>query len=288
MKFTGIAACLSLVALMTVPLTAMPQKSQIELTPHRAIYDLSLSNADASSNVSDMQGRLVFDFSGSHCAGYTYKSRLVTQMTDQSGGAYISDMRTSTWEDSSGENFRFENLEFNGFQESSTVSGQASRKDESDKIAVEFEKPSRDTMEFNQKALFPTQHSIAILEAAERGENILQADIYDGSEQGNKLYRTTTFIGRPVEPSASGELLDDIPNSGPLKALKSWPVSISYFEMTKPGSRSEGLPTYELSFRMFENGVSGDLSINYGDFLIGGKLRQIDFKAPVNCPDGKK
>ena len=56
---------------------ATPQAAIVNLAPHRAIYDMSLGEATAGSNISDIRGRLVFDFEGSGCAGYTLKSRMV-------------------------------------------------------------------------------------------------------------------------------------------------------------------------------------------------------------------
>ncbi len=283
--FAYSAVVMTLALLTGAPLAARPLAPKVELSPHRAIYDLSLQNASASSSVSGLRGRLVLDFSGSPCAGYSYTSRLVTEMTDQDGGSFVTDMRTSTWEDAEGQRFRFENTEYNGFQQTSVVSGSASREGAGAKIAVSLEKPAKGSVEFDRSALFPTQHSIAILDAAQRGERLVQADVYDGSEQGDKLYSTTAFIGQPVLPSEQDEkALDAIDNAAPLKNLKSWPVSISFFDMRQPGERDEGLPTYELSFQLFSNGVSGDLTINYGDFLIGGKLRRLDFNETAECP----
>ena len=278
------AACLILSAtILTGPVFALPAAG-IKLVPHRAIYDLRLRSAEASANVTDLKGRLVLDFKGSTCAGYTYTSRLVTQMTDQDGGSFMTDMRTSTWEDAKGEEFRFENTEINGFQQTNVTAGSASRKDKGSKIAVNFETPKSESLEFNRHAMFPTQHSIAILEAAQDGKQLVQADVYDGSEEGQKLYSTTTFIGRPLKPESGKKAVTNLENAARLNTLTSWPISISFYEAGKPGKQDDGLPTYELAFRLFSNGVSGDLTINYGDFLIGGKLTRIDFTGASECP----
>lgn len=278
-----IAGLILAMPIFSGPVGALPGAPGIDLAPHRAIYDLRLRSAEASANVTDVRGRLVLDFTGSACAGYTYKSRIVTQMTDQDGGTFMMDMRTNTWEDAQGEEFRFENTEFNGAQQSTVTAGSASRKDHGGKIAVDFDMPKSGTVEFDRRAMFPTQHSIAILEAAQNGRQLVQADVYDGSEEGRKLYSTTAFIGRPLKPDTDGKTVADIDNAARLNALTSWPVSISFYEAGKPGKRDEGLPTYELTFRMFSNGVSGDLTINYGDFLIGGKLTRIDFTDASEC-----
>lgn len=282
-KTTILAVGLILATSICAPLHALPAASGIELAPHRAIYDLRLRSAEASANVTDLTGRLVLDFQGSACSGYTYKSRLVTQMTDQDGGTFMTDMRTSTWEDGEGEEFRFENTEFNGVQQGSVTAGSA-KKEEGNKISVSFETPENGTVEFDRRAMFPTQHSLAILEAARDGKPHVQADVYDGSEAGRKLYSTTTFIGRPLRPDSGKDAITGIDNAARLNKLTSWPISISFYDAATTGKRDEGLPTYELAFRLFSNGVSGDLTINYGDFLIGGKLTRIDFTGASDCP----
>jgi hypothetical protein len=279
------AGLTSAASLFCGPLHALPAAAGIELAPHRAIYDLRLRSAEASANVTDLTGRLVLDFHGSACSGYTYKSRLVTQMTDQDGGTFMTDMRTSTWEDGKGEEFRFENMEFSGVQQANVTSGSAKKDKGKKRISVNFEQPQDGSVEFDRRAMFPTQHSIAILEAAQDGKPHVQADVYDGSEEGRKLYSTTTFIGRPLRPGAGKDAVTGIDNAARLNALTSWPVSISFYDAAAPGKRDEGLPTYELAFRLFSNGVSGDLTINYGDFLIGGKLTRIDFTGASNCPN---
>jgi hypothetical protein len=48
----------------------------------------------------------------------------------------------------------------------------------------------------------------------------------------------------------------------------------------------EGTPTYELSFRLYANGVSRKLQIDYGTFAISGELTRIDFFEPGKCTGG--
>lgn len=115
---------------------------------------------------------------------------------------------------------------------------------------------------------------------------MVQANVYDGSEKGDKLYETTTFIGKPVAPGPSAPT--GVANAEKLDELVSWPVTISYFERTQTARKDEGLPAYELSFRLFANGVSRDLLIDYGSFSIKGVLSRIDFREPAECPAKKK
>jgi hypothetical protein len=256
-----------------------------DLAPHRAVYDMTLRNAAAGSNVSEVRGRLVFDFAGSTCAGYSLKSRMVTQVVDRDGKATITDLRSSTWEEAAGEKFRFNSSQYVDRQLSDRVVGTAERR-AAGAVDVVIDKPNRQKLKLNGQPLFPTQHSVAILEAARQGTGVVQANIYDGSEKGDKLYETTTFIGKAVAPGPAG--LAAVANAQKLDELVSWPVTISYFERATGAGKDEGLPAYELSFRLFANGVSRDLLIDYGSFSIKGVLSRIDFREPPECPARKK
>ena len=44
-------------------------------------------------------------------------------------------------------------------------------------------------------------------------------------------------------------------------------------------------PAYELSFRYYENGVTTDLKIDYGEFAIKGDLKDITFHDAGKCAD---
>lgn len=284
-KRGGVSVFISLAAIalgapaIAVPLTPAPQ---VELAPHRAIYDLSLQSATAGSNVSEIRGRLVFDFAGSQCKGYTLKSRLVTELVDRDGQSTLTDMRSESWEKAEGESFRFDSTQYVNRQLSEEVVGQATRGSDTGEVAVTLDKPSETTVKLAGKPLFPTQHSFAILKAAQSGEKVVQAALYDGSEKGNTLFQTTTFIGNPIQPG-QGEKPEDIANSEILAQLVSWPVSISYFEHKDNPVADEGIPTYELSFRLFANGVSRKLQIDYGSFSMNGVLSSLDFYPAEDC-----
>jgi hypothetical protein len=66
-----------------------------------------------------------------------------------------------------------------------------------------------------------------------------------------------------------------------LDTVEAWPVSIAYFEPQSDGK--DALPVYEISFLMFENGVSRKLNIDYGEFALQGELTEIVFHEPPKC-----
>jgi hypothetical protein len=232
----GLAFCLSADGV----LAQAPAAVKVQLVPHRAVYDLSLDNAAAGANVTDIRGRLVFDFSGSPCKGYNLNTRLVTAIVDREGKASLTDIRSESWEQADGSRFRFNTSQYLNNQQSEATKGEATREAHERSVIVRLQKPAKSRLALPGAVMFPTQHSLAILDAAAEGDRRVQANIYDGSEKGDKVYETTTFIGKPL-PLGANEKLPSVENGDALDKLPSWPVLISYYE----GSQSkEGLPVY--------------------------------------------
>jgi hypothetical protein len=252
-----------------------------ELAAHRAVYDLTLDKATPGSNVSDIRGQLIYDFSGSVCLGYTLNTRLVTEVFDREGKPSVTDIRSENQEDGEGHRFRFNTAQYINNKLSEATKGVATHSGrEQGGIAVDLEKPKRSSLLLTGNVLFPTQHSLAILKTALAGEDRLQADIYDGTEKGSKLYETTTVIGAPLELAANTQL-PALKNADALNSIQSWPVVVSYYDRNQ---KKDGLPTYEVSFRMYANGVSRKLKLDYGTFSLDGELSAIEFPKPKPCP----
>ncbi len=264
---------------------ALPAASQERPAPdytlasHRAVYDLSLDQTGAGSNVTDITGELVYDFKGSRCEGYTLNTRLVTQIFDREGKPSTTDIRSETWEDAEGKRFRFTTSQYADGKLSENTKGVARRMPRGEGLLVELEKPRRETISLPGRILFPTQHSITVLKAALSGQERLQANLYDGSEKGTKVYETTTVIGSALSLAAN-EQLPTVKNAQELDKLRSWPVLVSYYDR---GPKKDELPTYEVSFRMYENGVSRKLKLDYGTFSLNGRLSAIEFLEAKPC-----
>ena len=161
-----------------------------ELVSHRAVYELTLDSTGAGSNVSDIRGQLIYDFSGSSCQGYTLTTRLITEIFDREGKPSTTDIRSESQEDAEGRRFRFDTSQYVNDKLSESTKGVATRAGRSrDTVIVELEKPKRGMLTLPGNIYFPTQHSLAILKAALAGQTRLQADIYDGSEKARKSTR---------------------------------------------------------------------------------------------------
>jgi hypothetical protein len=259
---------------------AMAAEEPVTLAPHRAVYDLTLSAARSSTGMVAVAGRLVYDLTGSPCEGYTQNTRLVTRMTQQSGGTVVSDMRSTTWEDAVGKSFRFESSQYSDDKLSEATAGEAARQAGTGEVKVDLTKPDKRSIFLPAGVYFPVQHSIALIHAARAGKASFRADLYDGSERGEKVFDTVAAVGGLLAPGANRKL-PVIANADKLDAVRAWPVSIAFFEART--ERADAMPSYEIAFWMFENGVSRKLSIDYGNFALQGNLKDLVFHEPSKC-----
>lgn len=279
------AAGLSTALIMAAPGSAVavntvPDQTTNHVTPHRAIYDLSLKDSISSANITDANGRMVFEVSGSKCDGYLVNMRFILSVLDNKGVTNVTDVRSSSWEGGDAKRFRFNTSQYFNQKLAKTTVGNAEADAEGKGLSVKIDSPEKAKANFTEKTYFPTEHTIYVIEEALKGKKIVNAPIYDGSENGNTLYDTTAIIGKPLQTDQSVEK-SGIKNLEKLKDVTSWPVSISFYDKKK-SVKQDLLPDYEISFRLYANGVSRSLLVDYGDFSLDGELKQIDFLPDTN------
>jgi hypothetical protein len=275
-------ACITALGIVSGAMAASEAKAQTGtaaamLAPHRAVYDMTLDKSRSGSSVSAVKGRMVYELTGSACEGYTQSMRFVTEMSSGEGASTTSDLRSSSWEDSAATKFRFNSTQLRDDKEPETTAGDAKREKFEGDLAVSISEPEKKTLSLGAKTYFPVQHSIALLEAARAGKPTFRADLYDGSEQGQKVYDTNSLIGGAAKP-AMLKSLAPVKNAEKLANMSAWPVSISYYELG--AEKQDAVPVYELGFLYYENGVSRRLVIDYGEFAIRGELTEITFFDP--------
>ena len=273
------AGALALVA-AALPGPVSAAGGDIVLAPHRAVYEMSLATSRGGSGVTAVTGRMVYELTGSVCEGYTQTMRFVTQMVNQGGNTVLTDLRSSSWEEASGKRFRFNSSQFRDEKATDVTAGDAARANASGDVKVELTKPAKKDLSLSSRVYFPVQHSIALLQAASAGKGMFRADLYDGSEKGEKVYDTVSVVGR-LRSSGANRKLPLVKNAQVLDTIAAWPVSIGYFE--PKSDMQDAVPVYELSFLFFANGVSRKLYIDYGEFAINGVLKDIVFHAPSKC-----
>ena len=259
---------------------AAPSAS-LALVPHRAVYDLSLGTIRGNSQVAGVTGRILYDFDGSACQGYSLQFRQVSELDTGEGKTSTSDLRSTTWEGADAKNFKFTSQNFVDQSLVDTVDGHAEH--DPSKTAVNLEKPQPKSLDLDAGVVFPTEHMVRVINAAHAGKTILNFPVYDGSETGDKVFNTLTVIGRKIAPDERVHA-DAAADEPKLVSVPRWPVTISYFEKHKTEDKSEETPAYAIGFELYENGISRALTLDYNDFVVTGKLSSLQIKDSKPCP----
>lgn len=250
---------------------ALAAETHLPLVSHRAIYDLHLGEANGNRAPASAEGMIAYQFS-SDCDFYAQTLRQVVAMQPQEGAAQLSESRVSTFEDGRGQDFRFMTHESGARGEE--VEGHAQRGGDG-ALAIALSSPRPQKISADAAVLFPTQHIAKLIAAAEKGEKIVLARVFDGSADGRKIFDVTAIIGaaRTTPDSDAAARMDK------LRGLRRWPVSLAYF----PEDRHDGAPDYVLHYDLYENGVSTRLRLDYGDYALVGELTRIEFPAQTRC-----
>jgi hypothetical protein len=274
----GVMVCM---LVFTAPTAAVKaQDAPIVLAPHRAVYDLALSRTRETAQVAAVHGRILYDFDGNSCDGYTLQFRQVSELDTGEGKKSTSDLRSTTWEGGDAKQFKFTSQNFLDQKLVDTVDGRA---EHGATTTIDLAKPEHKVLDIDAAVVFPTQHMVRVIEAARAGKTILDFPVFDGSDTGEKVYDTLTVIGRKL--GADDRKHDDAAATEPkLAGVARWPVTISYFEKGKKSPKNtEQTPAYAIGFELYENGISRTLSLDYNDFVVTGKLSSLEIKDPKPC-----
>lgn len=246
------------------------------LAAHRAVYDLTLDRASERSGVTGLSGRMVYEFNGSPCEGYTVNFRFVTRIATEDTQR-LTDQQTTTYEDGEGKTFRFVTKSFVDQALDKEVRGKAER--DGDSLRVALEKPEAEKIDL-ETTLFPTGHMIDMIGRAAKGETFYETTIFDGSEDADRVMTTTVVLGRKADSAADDPEAKAFGQAAPASF---WPVTIAYFDPQGEGGGE--IPTYRIAFKLQEDGVTRDLLMDYGDFAMRGKLVEFAPMKPQACPN---
>jgi EipB-like len=262
---------------LCAPGLAEQEGSEIALAPHRAVYDLKLSQSRGKRSLEGVRGRIVYDFSGSACEGYGLQFRQVTELDNGEGKTAVSDLRSTTWEDGAAKTFHFNSQNFLNDELVESVDGEAERRPEG--VGIRLRKPTDKHFDAGQVA-FPTEQMRKILEAAHAAKSLLDLAVYDASENGEKVYQSLSLIGHKIPPEES-KPVDAAGGQNALARLDRWPVTISYFD--KAQKNGEQTPVYAISFELYDNGIARALVLDYGDFAVSGEMTSLQVKDVKPC-----
>jgi len=248
------------------------------VAPHRAIYDLTLLRANEGASLQSATGKLAFEIDGSTCDGFTVNFRMATKYRQDQGNVTVIDTMTTT----------FENAGFTELRHQLKESVDGKVKD-SEKIKVDRSTPDAEargviSTKPNEPftvpagAALPMQHQLRLMALGEKGGGRDSSVVFDGSDE-DKSFRAISFVGQE-KPAGSIARDASNPAADPLKAVKAWPMTVSYYTL----DGKSDTPEYQVSFDMYENGVVTGLVLDYGDFALSGTLTDLKMLDKPSCP----
>ncbi|MFK7791807.1 MAG: DUF1849 family protein [Devosiaceae bacterium] len=267
-------------ASVTSAAPSFASSAALDLLSHRAVYELNLIDSERDSGIQYASGLYIFEVTGSSCAGWTMASDMILSIEGQTGDAIRTQISYRAFEDGAGQVFTFQTNTETNEDEPVLVTGAAERAATGDLTIRRFAEEQTTTAAISE-TLFPNQLTEAVLAAAYADETLMFTSVFDGSHDSGLAQPATAIIGSATMPSvltsigertdASAEpetpqAWDDFP--APIRA---WPVTLSYFDPTEPDAG----PSFVVKYTLDTNGVSDDLTLDYGSFTLSGEL--VDF-----------
>lgn len=248
---------------------AGPSVAANGLVSHVAEYKLRLVSTRANSSVVAARGAFGFRFE-KVCDGWIseYRNSLILQ--GPQGGAVNSSYSMTQWEDFAAKHYRFRVRDFQDGYLTDEVNGNAERLD--DKVVVHYEKPVDVTEELPVDTLFPTQHSIKLLQHAIDGDVFASDRVFDGAGD-TPVYHISAVISRKMKAENAAIDANHIADT-PFHR-----VSMAFF----PVDDDEEQPAYEMSVDYGQNGITQGLVQNFGDFKLRGDLVKVRELPPPQC-----
>lgn len=141
---------------------------------------------------------------------------------------------------------------------------------------AEFEKPEKATIPLKADVLFPTAHTLFLIDQAQAGVPFVVRQVFDGTTVDDAT-TISAVIGPTLKPGE--ENANEHPIGTPLLDRPSWRMRLGFF----PAESKAEEPDYELSMRLMDNGVSQNMALDYGDYVVNAKLDHIEPLPHPSC-----
>ena len=239
------------------------------LIAHEAVYDMTLKSAKPASGVLGAKGTMNYKFVDS-CDGWVVEHRTTFSLSYNEGGEVETSWTMLSWEAKDGSNYRFRISNSRDGEAYEEIQGEAKIDRKTGIGQATFFKPENITITLPKGTVFPSQHSLALIIAANKGLRNASHIVFDGIET-----KPPNEISSLIAVKKS-----DVETPFPmLQGLPSWMMQMAFFA----SDAAESTPEMEMSARYFDNGVVSDLIQSYGNFTIGAKLIKLENLPKPDC-----
>ncbi|MBC7951801.1 MAG: cell envelope integrity EipB family protein [Rhodospirillaceae bacterium] len=246
------------------------QAGPADLAPHRAIYAMGLSTMKSGSGIAAASGTMSYEFDDS-CDGWVVENRIAINYAYTEGGQVMSTTDFITWESKDGLHYKFRMRNTRDGQVTEDVEGAADLKGKGQGGVARFIRPEPITMQLPKGTLFPTEHTVRLIDAAQAGGRSFWRVVFDGSGTEGP-YEVNALIGGPSQAFPAKV-------ASPLIASQAWPMRLAFF----PVSNKDPLPNFEMALTYHPNGVSQEIVQTFKNFSLKGKLQSIEALPKKRC-----
>lgn len=246
--------------LLAAPLAAA------ELVGHRALYRLTLETA--RGDVIGASGTMSYEIIDA-CDAWAVRQRLAINVTARDGTDIDLAAEYTTWESKDGLRLRFRMRQTTDDTPVTDLAGTATLERKGGPGEAVFSTPADTRKALPAGTMFPTGHTVAVIEAARAGKRFMAVPIFDGTSADGAQDSTVAITGW------SGPAENPWPALAPLPSTR---VRIAFFDRES----GQQQPEYEVGLRYWENGIADQLSMDFGDYVLGGKMIELQVTKP-NC-----
>lgn len=237
--------------------------------PHEASYVIEpVSTAGGAAGVVYARGAMSYA-ARKTCGVWKTETVFSTDVGYEMSGVRTTHWKQTTTETEDGCLFDFEVFTRGDGKDRKDLAGSARCENGMKKMKIIH--PAVMFYDFPLSVRFPMEQTAALLKAAGRGEKSMNVRFYDGT--------------LPVSSSAVSARLSPVSGKAPfpaLKGLKSVRVDLAFY----PREKGDGAPSYEVSFRLYENGVVDETVQNFGTHALRSSLSSLTLLPDIPC-DGK-
>lgn len=267
----GLLATMTTAALMV----ASPALA-IDLASHQVTYELSMKEASPEVALEAITGKTIFRIVR-ECDGWKSGEDYIMQMRFEDGNEIYMASLFESYEGLEGDLFSFAIDESSNYEDDLSFDGFAQQTAPNSRAGEAFFSIAPDNaLNLPDDTYFPVAQTIEILKQARAGKNFFTSHIFFGAKPDDALKKTSVIIGKkqPFDKDKSAAM-----GESTLLAEAYYPVQVAYFD---PETTS-GLPSYEISFQMQDNGVVPYYVIDYGDFELEATMKDLEKEPSPTC-----
>ncbi len=241
-----------------------------ELTPHRAIYSLSLGETGSPGRFIGVGGAVKTVLEKA-CDAWITAERVNMRVTTREGGQVSQDLMYTGWESLDGRRYRFVAY--------STTNGErkkfkgTARSDPKAAGEAVYSQPKKIIMKLPPGTRFYLGMTSWLIDQAKAGLSRAETVIFDGTDEEGPQ-RAIVFIVPLNKPAAgAGNKL------GPLLDRPGWTMRIAFYPL---GGRAAE-PDYEVQAVVLDNGVTPKLELVFSSFTAIQTLEKIEALEQPQC-----